>query len=119
MPHLLSRQGLLLLADALTEEVDGGLAAVRLPMIMSVPAVQAATLHRYYLAETQLAEALRRAYPDALDAPAAAAVIGSVMGAALAAALVCLQRGENTERLQLAVEHGIDIAIQGVRNLHV
>ena len=44
-----------MLADALTEEVDGGLAAVRLPMIMSVPAVQAATLHRYFLAETQLA----------------------------------------------------------------
>ena len=36
-----------MLADALTDEVDGGLAAVRLPMILSVPAVQAATLHRY------------------------------------------------------------------------
>ena len=107
-----------MLSDALAEEVDGGLAAARLP-IMSVPAVQAATLHRYYLAETKLADALHRAYPDALDAPAAAAVIGSVMGAALAAALVCLQGGENTEGLQLAVEHGIDIAIQGVRNLHV
>ncbi|MCV7089836.1 TetR family transcriptional regulator [Mycobacterium interjectum] len=59
-----------MLADALTEEVDGGLAAVRLPMIVSVPAVQAATLHRYFLAETQLARALHRAYSDALD-PAA------------------------------------------------
>ncbi len=78
-----------MLADALTEEVDGGLAAVRLPMIMSVPAVQAATLHRYFLAETQLARALQRAYSDALDLAAAAAVIGSVMGAAIAAALVC------------------------------
>jgi AcrR family transcriptional regulator len=37
-----------MLADAPIEEVDGGLAAVRLPMIMSVPAVQAATLHRYF-----------------------------------------------------------------------
>ena len=80
-----------MLADALTDEVDGGLAAVRLPMIMTVPAVQAATLHRYFLAETQLAQALHRAYPDALDPAAAAAVIGSVMGAAIAAALVCLQ----------------------------
>ena len=107
-----------MLADALTEEVDGGLAAVRLPMIMSVPAVQAATLHRYFLAETQLARALQRAYPDALDLPAAAAVIGSVMGAAIAAALVCLQEGETTERLRVAVEHAVGIAIHGVRNVY-
>ena len=104
-----------MLADALTEEVDGGLAAVRLTMIMAVPAVQAATLHRYFLAETELAEALHRAYPDALDPPAAAAVIGSVMGAALAAALVCLQGGATTDQLQAAVERAIDIAVQGVR----
>src|SRR6201997_452595 len=52
-----------MLADALDQEVDGGLAAVRLPMIFSVPAVQAATLHRYFLAEKQLAQALHRAYP--------------------------------------------------------
>jgi AcrR family transcriptional regulator len=106
-----------MLADALTDEVDGGLAAVRLPMIMSVPAVQAATLHRYFLAETQLAQALHRAYQDTLDPPAAAAVIGSVMGAAIAAALVCLQEGDTTEQLRVVVERAIGIAIQGVRNV--
>ncbi len=106
-----------MLADALTEEVDGGLAAVRLPMIMSVPAVQAATLHRYFLAETQLARALHRAYQDAVDLSAAAAVIGSVMGAAIAAALVCLQEGDDTQHLRLAVERAIDIAMHGVRNV--
>jgi len=106
-----------MLADALIEEVDGGLAAVRLPMIMSVPAVQAATLHRYFLAETQLARALHRAYSDALDLPAAAAVIGSVMGAAIAAALVCLQEGDTTDQLRVTVERAIGIAIQGVGNL--
>jgi AcrR family transcriptional regulator len=106
-----------MLADALTAEVDGGLAAVRLPMILSEPAVQAATLHRYFLAEAQLAEALHRAYPEALDPPAAAAVIGSVMGAALAAALVCLQQGDSTEQLEAAVRRAIGIAVAGLRNL--
>jgi AcrR family transcriptional regulator len=106
-----------MLADALTEEVDGGLAAVRLPMILSVPAVQAATLHRYFLAENQLAQALHRAYRDALTPAAAAAIIGSVMGAAIAAALVCLQQGNTTEQLQVAVEDAIGIAIRGVRNV--
>ena len=106
-----------MLADALTEEVDGSLAAVRLPMIMSVPAVQAATLHRYFLAETQLARALHSAYPDALDPAAAGAVIGSVMGGAIAAALVCLQDGGTAQQLRAAVERAIDIAIHGVHNL--
>jgi AcrR family transcriptional regulator len=106
-----------MLADALTEEVDGGLAAVRLPMIMSVPAVQAATLHRYFLAETQLARTLQSTYRDALDLAAAAAVIGSVMGAAIAAALVCLQAGDTTEQLRFAVERAVDIAVRGVRNV--
>jgi AcrR family transcriptional regulator len=105
-----------MLADALTAEVGGGLAAVRLPMIMSVPAVQAATLHRYFLAEAELAEALHRAYPLALDAPAAAAIIGSLMGAALAAALVCLQRGDTVEELQAAVQRAIQIATDGVHS---
>jgi AcrR family transcriptional regulator len=106
-----------MVADALTAEVDGGLAAVRLPMIVSVPAVQAATLHRYFLAETQLANALHRAYSDTLDAASAAAVIGSVMGAAIAAALVCLQEGGTAKQLHAAIDHAIDIAIRGVRNM--
>ena len=106
-----------MLADALAEEVDGGLASVRLPMIMSVPAVQAATLHRYFLAETQLARALHRAYQDTLDPAAAAAVIGSVMGAAIAAALVCLQDADTAEKLRAAVERAISIAMHGVRNM--
>jgi len=106
-----------MLADALTEEVDGGLAAVRLPMIMSVPAVQAATLHRYFLAEARLARALHHAYEHALDPAAAAAVIGSVMGAAIAAALVRLQDGGTAEQLRAAVESAIGIAIRGVDNL--
>ena len=106
-----------MLADALAEEVDGGLASVRLPMIMSVPAVQAATLHRYSLAETQLAQALHRSYQGTLDPVAAAAVIGSVMGAAIAAALVCLQAADTAEQLRAAVEHAIDIAMHGVRNM--
>lgn len=106
-----------MLADAVREELDGGLASVRLPMIISVPSVQAATLHRYFQAETRLAEALHDAYPDLLDAPAAGAVIGSLMGAALAAALICLQRGDSTEQVQAAVRQAIGIAMAGLRSV--
>src|ERR1700739_3018769 len=43
-----------MLADGVRDELDGGLASVRLPMIISVPSVQAATLHRYFQAETRI-----------------------------------------------------------------
>jgi len=106
-----------MLAAAVTDELAGGLASTRLPLILSVPAVQAATLRRYFLAESQLAEALHRAYPDTLDGPAAAAVIGSLMGAVLAAALVSLQRGDPTDQLQAAVRRAMDIAVGGLRTV--
>src|ERR1700741_2124284 len=106
-----------MLADALTEEVGGGLGAVRLPMLLSVPAVQAATLHRYFLAENQLAHALQRAYSDVLDSASAAAVIGSVMGAAIAAAVVCLQEGNTMQQLQVAVDRAVGMAIRGIGNV--
>ncbi len=108
-----------MLADAVRDELDGGLASVRLPMIITVPSVQAATLHRYFQAETQLAEALHHAYPDLLDAPAAGAVIGSLMGAALAAALISLQRGDTTEQVQTAARQAIGIAMAGLRSLDI
>ena len=38
-----------MLADAVRDELAGGLALARLPLLMSVPAVQAAILHRYFL----------------------------------------------------------------------
>jgi AcrR family transcriptional regulator len=106
-----------MLADAVEAELDGGLASVRLPMIVTVPSVQAATLHRYFKAETRLADALHHAYPDRLDAPAAGAAIGSLMGAALAAALISLQRGDTTEQVQAAVRQAISIAMDGLRSV--
>jgi AcrR family transcriptional regulator len=106
-----------MLADAVRDELAGGLASARLPMLLSVPAVQAATLRRYFLAETRLADALYRAYPDTLDPPAAAAVIGSLMGAVLAAAIVSLQHGDGTGEVQAAVRRAMAIAIEGLRTV--
>lgn len=47
----------------------------------------------------------------------AAVVIGSLMDAALAAALVCLQRGDTTEQLKSAVQQAMGIAVTGLRNV--
>ena len=104
-----------MLAAAVRDELAGGLASARLRLLMSVPAVQAATLRRYFVAETQLAEALHRSYPDILDPPAAAAVIGSLMGAVLAAALVTMQGGGTTGEVQAAARRAMDIAVGGLQ----
>ncbi len=104
-----------MLADAVRDELAAGLASARLPMVLSVPAVQAATLRRYFLAETHLAEALHRAYPDVLDPATAAAVIGSLFGAVLAAALVTLQHAGTTDQVQAAAQRAMDIAMEGLR----
>jgi len=106
-----------MLAEAVRDERTAGLASAWLPLIMSVPAVQAATLRRYFLAQTRLAEALHRAYPDILDMPAAAAAIGSLMGAVLAAALVSLEGGGRTDEVQAAARHAMDIAVGGLQGL--
>jgi len=106
-----------MLAEASRDELAAGLASARLPMIMSVPAVQAATLRRYFLAETRLAEALHRAYPGILGMPEAAAVIGSLMGAVLAAALVTMEAGGGTGEVQAAARRAMDIAVGGLQAL--
>ena len=106
-----------MLASAVRDELAAGLAATRLPWVLSVPAVQAATLRRYFLAETRLAQALHRAYPQTLDEPAAAAAIGSLMGAVLAAALISLQHGATAGQIQDAARRAMDIAVKGLQSL--
>ncbi len=117
MAAVLVRAVEFMLAEAVRDELTAGLASARLPLIISVPAVQAATLRRYFLAETRLAEALHRAYPDLLDMPAAAAAIGSLMGAVLAAALVSLEGGGSTDEVQAAARRAMDIAVGGLQGL--
>ena len=106
-----------MLASAVRDELAAGLAATRLPWVLSVPAVQAATLRRYFLAETRLAQALHRAYPQTLDEPAAAAAIGSLMGAVLAAALISLQHGATSGQIHDAARRAMDIAVKGLQSL--
>lgn len=106
-----------MLASAVRDELAAGLASTRLPWVLSVPAVQAATLRRYFLAETRLAQALHRAYPQTLDEPAAAAAIGSLMGAVLAAALISLQHGATTGQIQDSARRALDIAVTGLQSL--
>lgn len=70
-------------------------AATRVELLMTVPALQARALMVMFDGQQQLATALLKAYPDELDDVGAAAVVGGWMGAAQAAALAGLRRGDS------------------------
>lgn len=72
----------------------GDLEAIRLRLITSVPALRATLLHRVFTAQQELAGALRAAYPDRLDAIDAAALVGAVVGAILAAGQTAVTAGQ-------------------------
>ncbi|MGW0227606.1 TetR/AcrR family transcriptional regulator [Actinopolymorpha singaporensis] len=88
---------------------------VRARLVMSVPALQARALHVIFDAQRQLTDALCRAYPDRLDRVSAAAFVGALTGAAQAAALTAIARGESPAEVRAAARRGVDVALVGIR----
>ncbi|MDA0638121.1 helix-turn-helix domain containing protein [Nonomuraea sp. MCN248] len=92
-----------MVADASAKDLPTGLAAARTRLVATEPAVQARLLQRMATAQSALAEALRRAYPDELDPVSAAAVTGAALGAVSAAAVAALREGLPPERVRAAM----------------
>ena len=88
-------------------DITGELEEIRLRLITSTPALQARTLHRVFSGQQHLAAALQRAYPDRVDDLDAAALVGAVTGAILAAVHVAVSSGRP---LEPAVERVFDLA---------
>ncbi|MCE7002945.1 TetR/AcrR family transcriptional regulator [Kibdelosporangium philippinense] len=85
-------------------------------LVMSVPALQAKALQRAHQVQREVATALLAAYPDKLDPVSAAAIVGAVAGAAQAASLEVLARGEGDEKMWEAMRRAINIALYGLEN---
>lgn len=92
-----------------TRDLTGELEEMRLRLIASVPALQATMLRHAFTAQQQLAEALRRLYPDDLDALDAAALVGAVTGAILAAGHVATTSGHP---LTTVIERVLDVTAE-------
>lgn len=101
-------------SEAFTADVGGQPAAVRLALLQQSPTLQAAALRRLLAAQHQLADALHRAYPGELDPVIAATVVGAMVGAAIGAVTASLRRGDDLPRVQAALAHAVDVAIQGI-----
>ncbi|GAB3156544.1 hypothetical protein GCM10027290_54540 [Micromonospora sonneratiae] len=100
-----------MIANTAAGDLPGGLAALRARLIVTTPAVQARVLHTVFTAQTRIAEALHRAYPEALDEAAAAAVVGALMGAISASAVTSLRHAEPPERTHAAMLRAAEIAL--------
>lgn len=78
-------------------EMAGTLAALRLRLVRTVPAVRSRMLHVQLDAQRAIARQLAEAYPDSLDEVTAAAVTGAFIGAISAALEVLLERSDRPD----------------------
>jgi AcrR family transcriptional regulator len=106
-----------MIANTAAGDLPNGLAALRARLVVTTPAVQARVLHTMFTAQTRIAAALRKAYPDTLNEVTAAGVVGALTGAISAAAVTSLQRGEPPERTRAAMQHAAEIALHYVESL--
>ncbi len=88
---------------AVEDDLVTGMAATRLRLIATVPALQAAALRRFAAAAAQLTDALHAAYRTQLDEDSAAVLVGAMLGAVLAASTASLRRGDSPAELAASV----------------
>jgi AcrR family transcriptional regulator len=96
------------------DDLSGRLAALRLRLIRSVPAVRGRALQIQGDAQREIARQLAAAFPDRLDEVAAAALTGAFVGAVSAALQVLLEkvdRPDDPATVQAAVQRATDIAL--------
>jgi AcrR family transcriptional regulator len=100
-----------MIADVAAGDLPNGLAALRARLVVTTPAVQARVLHTMFTAQTRIAAALRKAYPDTLDEITAAGVVGALTGAVSSVAVASLRRGDPPEQTRAAMHDAAEIAL--------
>nr|BFF22654.1 hypothetical protein GCM10025732_06190 [Glycomyces mayteni] len=103
-----------MIADTASADLPNGMAAMRARLMVESPTVQARILRSVFTGQARIAEAMRAAYPEALDRTSAAGVVGAVVGAVCAAAIVSLQDGEDAEAASAAMRRAAAIALRAV-----
>ncbi|MDF2707097.1 MAG: putative transcriptional regulator, TetR family [Nonomuraea muscovyensis] len=83
-----------MIVDSWGADLTSGLAALRVRLAASAPALRARLVQRFAGAQHDLAAALLAAYPEELDTVTAAALVGAQVGAVGAAAVASLDRGD-------------------------
>ncbi|MBE1467278.1 TetR/AcrR family transcriptional regulator [Kibdelosporangium phytohabitans] len=107
-----------MVGDAWQTDLSDGLAALRARLIATEPALQAKLVHRLLAGQTELTEALCDAFGGRISRLDAAALVGAVLGAVNAAALVSLRRGDRADEVRAAMLRAAEIAL-GTRDIGV
>jgi AcrR family transcriptional regulator len=93
-----------------SDDLGGRLAALRLRLIRTVPAVQGKALQMQFEAQRQIARHLAEAYPEQLDPIGAAALTGAFVGAISGALEVLLADAANDDD-PAAVQRALQVAV--------
>lgn len=106
-----------MLRYAAEDDLVTGMAATRLRLIATVPALQAAALRRVTAAAGQLASAMQAAYPAQLGEDSAAVLVGAVLGAVFAATIASLHRGDPPAAVAAAIRRAAGTVTRSLQAL--
>ncbi|MGK4591754.1 MULTISPECIES: TetR/AcrR family transcriptional regulator [unclassified Amycolatopsis] len=98
---------------ATSDELVSPLAALRLRMIQTVPAVRGRALQEQLAAQREIAKRLAAAFPDRIDPVGAAALTGAFVGAVTGALQALLDDTDGTDpaTLQAAMRTATEVAL--------
>ncbi|MEU9687594.1 TetR/AcrR family transcriptional regulator [Amycolatopsis japonica] len=98
---------------ATSDELVSPLAALRLRMIQTVPAVRGRALQEQLAAQREIAKHLAAAFPDRIDPVGAAALTGAFVGAVTGALQALLDDTDGTDpaTLQAAMRTATEVAL--------
>ncbi|WP_037273998.1 TetR/AcrR family transcriptional regulator [Kibdelosporangium aridum] len=98
-----------MITDAWQTDLPEGLAALRAHLIATVPALQAGLAQRLLAGQKDLIDAVHQAFqPSVIDA---AALVGGLLGAINAAALVSVQQGDQPDEVRAAMARAVEIVL--------
>lgn len=110
MPDVLADAVDRMLTDTRDNDLDSGLARTRVRLAMTVPGLRTRVLERLHVAESQIVDALREAYPDGPDEVTLAAAVGGMFGAVVGAASRSLRRGDPPAEVLAAMRRARDLS---------
>ena len=102
-------------ADGETDDMVDRIAAVRVALFRTVPAVRGRALQIQLDAQREIAGHLQRAFPSELDQVTAAALVGAFVGAVSGALAVLLDDPDapaDPDSLRRQLRHATDLALR-------
>ncbi|MEO3890560.1 helix-turn-helix domain-containing protein [Nonomuraea sp. B5E05] len=110
--EILERAAQSIVEDTWRHDLPSGLAALRVKLLASTPSVQSRLVHRMLQTQGELIDALHRAAPELVSRTDAAALVGAVLGALNATAILSIERGDGPDEVRAALRRGIDLALR-------